>query len=139
MSIRTVTHLNFRGQARDALNFYQHALQGQLTLVSYGDTGRGDEAVDPSHVIWGQVVTTSGFQVMAYDVQSAQPWNAGDNAFYVSLRCDTEAEVAALWEALGDGGTVVDPLGPSQWSPLYGKLEDRFGIIWLIDVAVAFG
>jgi PhnB protein len=139
MSIRTVTHLNFRGQARDALNFYQRALEGQLTLVSYGDTGRADEAADPAHVIWGQVVTRSGFQVMAYDVQSAQPWNAGDNAFYVSLRCDAEAEVVALWEALGDGGTVVEPLGPSQWSPLYGKLEDRFGIIWLIDVAVAFG
>lgn len=139
MSIRSVTHLNFRGQARDALNFYQRALDGQLTLVSYGDTGRGSEAADPAHVIWGQVVTESGFQVMAYDVQSSQAWNPGDNAFYVSLRCDTEAEATALWKALGEGGTILEPMGPSAWSPLYGKLKDRFGIVWLIDVAVAYG
>ena len=139
MSIQTVTHLNFRGQAREALAFYQHALDGQLTAVSYGDAGQGQLAADPSHVLWGQVVTDNGFRVMAYDVQAALPWNPGDNAFYMSVRCDTEAEAHALWKALGVGGTVIEPMGPAPWSPLYGKLQDRFGVIWLIDVAVTRG
>jgi PhnB protein len=136
MSIQTVVHLNFRDQAREALAFYQHALDGQLTLVSYGDAGQSDQAADPSHVLWGQVVTDSGFRVMAYDVQAALPWNPGENAFYMSLRCATEAEAFALWKALGVGGTVIEPMAPSPWSPQYGKVQDRFGIVWLIDVAV---
>lgn len=139
MSIQTVTHLNFRGQAREALAFYQQALDGQQTLVSYGDAGQGDLAVDSSHVLWGQVVTEAGFRVMAYDVQAALPWNPGENAFYMSLRCDTEEEAFGIWKALGVGGTVIEPMGPSPWSPQYGKVEDRFGVIWLVDVAVARG
>ncbi|KJV35713.1 VOC family protein [Luteibacter yeojuensis] len=138
MSVRTVTHLNFRGQARDALHFYRQALAGQLTLVSYGDAGQPGLAADPSHVIWGQVATDAGFHVMAYDVQADLPWNPGENAFFISLRCDSEDEARTLWNALGEGGTVREPMGPSPWSPLYGKLEDRFGVIWLIDVAVAY-
>jgi PhnB protein len=137
MSVKTVTHLNFRGQAREALAFYQHALDGQMTAVSYGDTGQGALAVEPSHIIWGQVVTDGGFHVMAYDVQAAQPWNSGENAFFISLRCDSETEARTAWQALGVGGTIIEPMGPSPWSPQYGKLQDRFGITWLIDVAVA--
>ncbi|QWT20165.1 VOC family protein [Bacillus sp. NP157] len=139
MSIQTVTHINFRGQAREALAFYQQALDGQLTAVSYGDVGQGDKAIDPSHVMWGQVVTEGGFRVMAYDVQAALPWNAGENAFFVSLRCDSEAEAFVLWDALGEGGTVLEPMGPAPWSPQYGKLQDRFGVVWLVDVAVVRG
>lgn len=139
MSVRTVTHLNFRGQAREALTFYQNALAGQMTLVSYGDMGQPELAADPSHVIWGQVVTEAGFHVMAYDVQAGAPWSPGENAFYVSLRCDSEDEALGLWKALGEGGTVIEPMGPSPWSPQYGKLKDPFGVIWLIDVAVVRG
>ena len=139
MSVRTVTHLNFRDQARDALTFYQHALGGQLTLVSYADAGQADKASDPSHVMWGQVVTDGGFHVMGYDVRPEQPWHPGENAFYVSLRCDSEAEAQALWKGLADGGSVIEPIKPSAWSPLYGMLKDRFGITWVIEVAVAYG
>lgn len=139
MSLQTVTHLNFRGQARDALAFYQQVLDGQLTAVTYAQAGQGDKAADPSHVMWGQVITDSGFRVMAYDVQAALPWNPGENAFFVSLRCDSEAEAFALWEALGAGGTVLEPMAPAPWSPQYGKVQDRFGVIWLIDVAVVRG
>ncbi|KAF1008679.1 MAG: hypothetical protein GAK28_01106 [Luteibacter sp.] len=139
MSLRTTPHLNFRGQARDALSFYQKALAGQLTLVSYADAGQGDKASDPSYVLWGQVVTDAGFQVMAYDVRLDQPWQPGENAFYISLRCDSEAEALSLWNALAEGGTAIQPIAPSPWSPQYGMLKDRFGIVWVIDVAVAYG
>lgn len=139
MSVRTVTHLNFRGQAREALTFYQQALEGRLALVTYGDAGQADKASDPAHVMWGQVVTDAGFQVMAYDVRPEQSWHPGENAFYVSLRCDSESEALSLWKALADGGTAIEPIGPAAWSPQYGMLKDRFGVIWVIDVAVAYG
>lgn len=39
MSIRTTTHLNFRGDARAALEFYQSVFGGQVTIATYGDFG----------------------------------------------------------------------------------------------------
>ena len=35
------------------------------------------------------------------------------------------------------GATVIQPIGPSGWSPLYGMLRDRFGVTWVLDVEAA--
>lgn len=52
---------------------------------------------------------------------------AGENAFYVSLRW-TEADELGKARTDSDGVTVHVPFGPSRFSPLYGKLTDRFGV-----------
>lgn len=39
MSINAVTHLNFRGNARQALEFYQSVFGGNLSIMTYSDFG----------------------------------------------------------------------------------------------------
>jgi PhnB protein len=126
------THLNFRGDARAALQFYQQVFGGQVTLVTYGDFH--DSSAPAGHVIWGQVVAESGFRVMAYDVQSAKPWQPGENAFYVSVRSGSTDEIQSAWDKLSDGATITQPIAASAWAPLYGMLKDRFGVVWVLDV-----
>ena len=72
---------------------------------------------------------------MAFDVPSARPWSRGDDPFFVSIRGDSADEITALWEKLADRATVIAPLAPSQWAPLYGMIKDRFGVTWVLDVA----
>lgn len=134
MSVKTVTHLNFRGDARAALAFYRSVFGGHEIVVTYKDAGNVQDPSEADQVMWGQVAADSGFTVMAYDVPARMPWDQGENAFYVSLRGETAAEVTAYWENLSDGATVVQPLGPAQWAPLYGMLKDRFGVTWVVDV-----
>jgi PhnB protein len=74
---------------------------------------------------------------MAYDVREGQTYDAGDRAFFVSVRGDDPEEITTYWKGLSDGATVVQDLGPAGWSPLYGMLTDRFGVTWVLDVAVA--
>jgi PhnB protein len=136
MAVRSVTHLNFRGEARAALEFYRSVFGGELAIITNGDMGiPGDEA---DQVKWGQVVAPNGFHVMAYDVPAAQPWSRGEDPFFLSLRGDTAEEISALWDKLAEGATVRAPLEPAQWAPLYGMLTDRFGITWVVDVAVQY-
>nr|WP_315261006.1 VOC family protein [uncultured Duganella sp.] len=137
MSVTTVTHINLRGQARQALMFYQAIFGGELALVTYAQAGNVQDPADADHVLWGQVVSANGFRVMAYDVPAAMPWNQGENAFFVSLRGDDAAEITAQWQQLCEGATVVQALAPSPWSPLYGMLKDRFGVVWVVDLAAA--
>ena len=136
MSVNAVTHLNFRGDARAALTFYQSAFGGELAVVTYQDTGNVSNPAEADQVTWGQVTAPGGFSVMAYDVPSHLPWNQGEQAFFVSLRgqaADTD-EITEYWKRLSDGATVLQPFGPAQWSPLYGMLKDRFGVVWVLDV-----
>ncbi|MFI7226074.1 VOC family protein [Nonomuraea angiospora] len=139
MSVNTVTHLNFRGDARAALTFYQSVFGGDLAVVTYKDAGGAQEPSEADQVMWGQVSAAAGFEVMAYDVPSRLPYSRGENAFFVSVRGDTAEEITAYWERLSDGATVLQPLGPAQWAPLYGMLTDRFGVTWVIDVAATAG
>jgi PhnB protein len=135
MTITTTTHLNFRGNAGAALAFYQAAFDGQLTVVTYGQAGQAERDDEAGHVMWGQVTTDSGFRVMAFDVPASRPWHPGENAVFVAVAGSSAADITGPWDKLMEGGTVLQPLAPAQWSPLYGMLTDRFGITWIISVA----
>ena len=137
MSSSITPHLNFNGQAREALEFYRDALGGELVLMSYAEMQREAEAQAPDHVIWGQVSTADGLRIMAYDVQADHAYDPGTNAVYISLRGGSIEEVEPRWTALAAGGRIAHPFGPAAWSPAYGMLVDRFGITWIIDVAPA--
>ncbi|MFG6199923.1 VOC family protein [Nonomuraea sp. JJY05] len=134
MSVNTVTHLNFRGDAQAALTFYQSVFGGDLAVVTYKDAGNVQEPSEADQVMWGQVSSADGFRIMAYDVPSRLPYSRGENAFFVSVRGETAEEITAYWEKLSEGASVVQPLAPAQWAPLYGMLTDRFGVTWVIDV-----
>lgn len=136
MSIQTTTHLNFRGEARSALEFYRKAFGGDLVAVTYADTGNVPDGTAPDQLMWGQVLAPNGFHVMAYDVPGALTHQAGENSFFVSVRGETAEEIAGYWDGLAEEASVRVPLGPSGWTPAYGMLQDRFGVVWVLDVAV---
>ncbi|TQS25009.1 VOC family protein [Microbispora sp. KK1-11] len=138
MSITTTTHLNFRGDARAALDFYHSVFGGSVVAVTYKDAGAVQDPDEADWVMWGQVTADNGFHVMAYDVPSQTPWHPGENAVFVSVRGDDTGEITALWDRLAVGATVVRPLEPAQWAPLYGMLKDRFGVVWVLDVAAPY-
>lgn len=134
MSINVSPHLNFNGHARKALTFYHSVFGGQLSVVTYADAHDAQSASSPDDVIWGQVQAANGFRVMAYDVQSAKTWNPGDNAFYLIVEGTTKEEITEYWAQLKNDGEIIQPLGPSQWSPLCGMLKDQFGVVWALSI-----
>jgi PhnB protein len=138
MSVTAVTHINLRGNARQALEFYQSVFGSRIALVTYKDAGNVQDPSDADHIMWGQVDTDNGLRVMAYDVPVAMPWNQGENAYFVSVRGDTAEEIAAYWKKLSGGSTIVQPLQPAAWSALYGMLKDRFGVTWVLDVVAPY-
>lgn len=137
MTINTTTHLNFRGDARAALAFYAAVFGGRVVAVSYADAHAVQDPAEAGQVMWGEVVSDAGFRVMAYDVPGRLAWSAGEIPFFVSVRGTDAAEVQGYWDRLAAGATVVAPIGPAGWSPLYGMLRDRFGVTWVLDVAPA--
>ena len=135
MTLAVTPHLNFAGQARDALEFYARVFGGEPIIMTYSAMGQGERATSPEDVIWGQVASDDGFRIMAYDVQADRDYDAGTNAFFVSVRGTSVDEVQARWAALAEGATILQPIGPAPWSPAYGMLTDGFGVTWVLDVA----
>ena len=136
-TVSAIIHLNFRGQARAALDFYQSVFGGQVTALTYKDFNQVSNEAEADQLIWGQVAGDNGFRVMAYDVPSHTPWNPGENAFMIVLEAKTQEEIRAYWDKLSAGATVMSELRPAPWTPLFGMLKDRFGTAWTLSVAAA--
>ncbi|WP_431806416.1 VOC family protein [Microbacterium paraoxydans] len=147
MTITTTTHLNFRGTARQALDFYRTVFGGDVTVATYGQFGLPEGAPGHDKVVFGQL--DGPVRLMAYDIpgqDDADPAaTAGtttrengatltDRTFFQSLRADSLDELQRSWDGLADGATVIEPLAASAWSPGFGMLTDRFGVTWVLDV-----
>ena len=102
MSIATTTHLNFRGTARQALEFYGAVFGGEATLATYGDFGMPAGVPGADKIVFGQVENADGFRLMAYDIPGADDSDATagttsrengmtitDRSFFQSLRADS--------------------------------------------------
>lgn len=146
--LTTTTHLNLPGTARAALDFYASVFGGQASVTTYAQVGVPPEAPGADRVVFGLLESPSGLRVMAYDVPGRTEPFAGttrrehgasitDQPFFMSVRGESLEEVAGFWAALVDGGEVVEQLAASAWSPGFGMLTDRFGVTWVLDVAVA--
>ncbi|WP_299039773.1 VOC family protein [uncultured Pseudokineococcus sp.] len=137
MSITTTTHLNFRGQAAEALDFYASVFGGQVMAFTFAQGGDEQDAADGAvaeQIKWGGVSAPNGFSVMAFDVPPGRAHDAGTDAVYVSVRGDDAEEITSCWQALTVGGTVRADLAPAGYAPLYGMVTDRFGVTWVLDV-----
>lgn len=149
MSITTTTHLNFRGTARQALDFYQSVFGGAVRAATYGDLGMPQDAPGADKIVFGQVENEDGFRVMAYDIPGKDTHDTSETAgntrrengttitdrtFFQSVRGESLDEVTEIWDGLAEGADVIEPIAASAWSPGFGMLTDRFGVTWVIDV-----
>ncbi|AGZ40817.1 VOC family protein [Actinoplanes friuliensis] len=150
MALTTTTHLNFRGDARQALEFYQSVFGGHLTVVAYGDFGMPKELPDADKVVFGQVSAENGFSIAAYDAPSQSPAAPAPTAttrengmtltgerVFVAVGGDTAEEISALWDKLSADAEIVEKFGPSAFSPGFGMLTDQFGVTWVLQVNAA--
>jgi PhnB protein len=138
VTIKTTTHVNFRGQARDALSFYQSVFGGELMLATHAQAYPSFAPEEAEHIAFGQLESAAGFCIMAFDVPMSRTYSPGESAFFVSIRGTDADELTAYWTKLAEGATTLQPLAPSGWSPLYGMLKDRFGVTWVLDVAAGY-
>lgn len=100
MTVSTTPHVNFRGQAREALEFYRSLVGGEIQIATYADIPSIEEPDHANHVAFGRVDAPNGFSIMAYDVQPSKDYDPGTNPFYITLHGTEGGEIKRLWDAL---------------------------------------
>jgi PhnB protein len=131
-------YLNFRGTAKEALEFYQSVFGGELTVSSFAELGMNDvPEAERGLVMHGQLETPAGFTLMASDVPSHMDYTVGANQFSISLSGPSgdDAELRGYWTKLGEGATIGEPLATAPWGASFGMLTDRFGVNWMVNIS----
>ncbi len=136
MPTRLNPYLNFTGDARQAIEFYKSVFGGELTISTYADGGMPHDPADKDKIMHAQLVSPSGYWLMASDTPPGVPFTPG-NTISVSLSGDNEAELRGYWDKLSVGGTVMMPLEKAPWGDSFGMLNDKFGTSWLVNITGA--
>lgn len=123
----------FPGNARTALTRYQQIFGGDLELHTYAEFGRSDGPEDAvAHGILNGPVS-----LYAADAGDGEaPF--GSTGLFVALLGTGEPQATHRWfEALAEGGRIIDPLQQRGWNAWDGQLRDEFGVTWLLGYELA--
>ena len=133
-------YLNFEGNTREAIEFYQSVFGGELNVMTFGDMGASEhegQALDASGVMHGQLTTSEGFTLMASDNPPGVTGQTPNG--HLSLSGEESDLLHGYWDKLADGGTVDVPLEKAPWGDEFGQVKDKFGINWLVNISGSQG
>ena len=134
--MQLVTALSFQGQCREALEFYQSVLGGELQAYAFADAPPG-MPVDKKYDGWLMHgwLQIGEQAIMGADMppEFAPNIDKPKNGFDVSFHTEDAAEARRVFDALSAGGEVGMNFAETFWSPGYGSFTDRFGIPWMIN------
>lgn len=130
-------YLNFRGNARQAMEFYQSVFGGELRAQTYKDFGASQSPSEDNQIMHAQL-EANGLVLMAADVPERMEYKAGNN-FSLSLSGEDEARLRGYYDKLSEGGTVTMPLSKASWGDTFGMCLDRFGVSWLVNINASGG
>lgn len=125
-------YINFRDNARQALEFYHSVFGGNLTTNTFGEFGAQD-APEADKIMHGQLETDKGFVLMAADTPPGMEYTPG-NSISICLSGDDSDLLRGYWEKLSDGGEVSMPLEKQMWGDVFGSCTDKFGVSWLVNI-----
>lgn len=136
MVSRLNPYLNFSGNAREAMEFYQGVFGGTLTVTTFAEFGQADTPI-ADKIMHARLETPEGYTLMGADAMPDQPVTAGTD---ITLSLSGDASEGGMlrdyWTKLADGGTVTTPLEKQMWGDEYGECTDKFGIRWMVDIGL---
>ncbi|MBI2731163.1 MAG: VOC family protein [Sphingobacteriales bacterium] len=125
-------YLNFNGNTREAMSFYQQCLSGELVMQKIAESPMAAQV--PSEMgakILHSSLTNDRIILMASDCLGNNIING--NNVWLSINCSSNEEINTYFNALAQGGKIIEPLHQSFWGATFGVLIDKFGINWMFN------
>jgi PhnB protein len=131
--------LVLNGTAKEAVAFYTQALDATVEMVMTFGEMPADPCQEPMpEAVKGLIahaeLKAGDHTLMLSDTFPGFPYQTGNNV-NVTIVLDDVERAGKVFGALAEGGKVTMPLGKTFWSPAYGMLTDKFGVVWQISTA----
>jgi PhnB protein len=131
--MKLTTYLNFPGNCREALAYYEKHLGGKALTVSTWDQMPGQQNLPPGITkdsVMHARITIGDTMLMASDGPPGrvEPMRTA----YVCYGAADNEEAERVYKALTDGGEVFMAMNETFFAHRFGQLRDKFGINWMV-------
>lgn len=128
--MKMATYLNFPGNCKEALQFYEKHLGAQIIMMMTFDQMPDPKMAPPGMEkgILHARIMIGDTPLMASDGPKVEPMRSA----YLSLSVDSSAEAERIYKVLSEGGQVFMPMAEMFFAHRFGQLRDKFGINWMV-------
>lgn len=136
--MKITPYLNFNGNCTEAIKLYEKAFGVKAMVMKYSDAPPA-EGYDPAPgtenlIMHACLTNRDDYTVFLSDVPPDMPMTFG-TGMSISMELDSADQVKSAFDTLKEGGKVTMELQKTFWSELFGSLEDKFGVSWMISMA----
>lgn len=133
MGTKLNPYLNFKDNAREAMEFYKSVFGGELNMQTFKEFNASEDPSEENKIMHS-ALEADGMTLMAADTPNSMEYNE-HHGFGLSLSGDNEEELRGYFEKLSEGGSVRMPLEKAGWGDIFGMCTDKFGITWLVNIS----
>ncbi len=130
--MKLATYVNFPGNCKEALQFYEKHLGGKVVAMRTYDQMPEPKNIPPgleggvlhARILIGETL----LMVSDGPPERVQPMRSA----YLSLSVDSNEEAERIYAALTDGGEVFMKLEETFFAHRFGQFRDKYGVNWMV-------
>ncbi|MCX2678701.1 glyoxalase/bleomycin resistance/extradiol dioxygenase family protein [Galbibacter sp. EGI 63066] len=125
-----IIYLTFNGNCKEAMEFYQECLGGELHFQTLGESPKTEKLPEGMKVYIVQAsLKKDDLILMGTDMVDKEVLRG--NSVSILLDCNDEDGIKTYYKNLKAGGNTTHPLQETPWGELFGGLTDKYGHHWL--------
>ena len=133
MQTRLNPYLNFKSNARQAMEFYKTVFGGKLQLTTFKEYHASQTPEEDDLIMHAELNASDSLLFMASDTPARMEFRPGTN-MSLALTGENEAELKIYFQKLSAGGKITMPLEKAAWGDTFGMCTDKFGISWMVSI-----
>ncbi len=134
--MKLIPYLIFDGDGGDAIEFYKNALKVTDTNIMYYSEGEVfDIPAGYEKKIMHAELSFGDNLLYLCDSLPGSTTSYGDG-ISLHLMIESDEELTTTFDALSQGGQVVQAIKEEFWGAKFGTLNDKYGIHWSLNYSV---
>ena len=130
------TYVNFKGNCREAFEFYRSVFGGEFAILETFRNGPPDMSIPEEEMdnIMHVSFPIGDSVLMGSDTPSIFEGShvVGTN-ISISVNPESKEEADRLFSGLSEGGLVAMPMADMFWGSYFSYCTDKFGINWQVN------
>jgi PhnB protein len=128
--VKIVPYITFKGQAEEAIHLYANALDGHVSdIMRFSKEMYPDMDISMKDWVMHAELYLGEDKIYISDTFEPEK-HEFSNGYTIHIDCTSKDEIADLFDAFQEFGTVTSPLEDTFWGAIYGDIRDKFGVQW---------